>query len=486
MKQTRPPIVVIMGHVDHGKTTLLDYILKTNVAGKEAGGITQSIGAYEITHPSTSSGQAPKKITFIDTPGHEAFSKMRERGAKVADLAILVVAADDSVKPQTKNALKFIQDEKLPYIVAVNKIDKPGANIDTVANDLMQLGVFLEGKGGDVSWHGISAKTGEGVNELLDIVLLSSELEDIHCVGTDVASGVVISVKMDPQRGIVTNVIIKDGVLSQGAVIATHSAFGKVKMLADFTGKTAKELVPSAPAAIVGFETAPQIGEIFCAHKDEKMLRTALEDFEKTIPQVARKADESIAKEKHLPVFLKADEAGSLEVLVEVTHKLMETLPLSIVKTGAGPITESDVKDAESMNAIIVSFRAKTDRAADNMILVKKINMINSPIIYELEKQMKEYAEKYATKEYRTLEILGVFGAPKGKERVVGGRVLLGPIKNHESFEIWHDTRMLGKGRIINLQSGKKDVAEAPTDVEVGMLVDSEDPIRIGDKLIFE
>lgn len=485
MKQTRPPIVVIMGHVDHGKTTLLDYILKTNVAGKEAGGITQSIGAYEITHPSTSSGQAPKKITFIDTPGHEAFSKMRERGAKVADLAILVVAADDSVKPQTKNALKYIEEEKLPYVVAINKIDKPGANIDQVANDLMQLGVFLEGKGGNVSWHGISAKTGEGVNDLLDLLLLSSELEDIHCVGKDVASGVVISVKMDPRRGIVASVIIKDGVLKQGSAIATHSAKGRVKMLENFKGVAAKELVPSAPAAIIGFETAPQIGEVFCAHTDEIALRAALEEFEKTIPQIARKADVSIAKEKHLPVFLKADEAGSLEVLVEVTHKLMETLPLSIIKTGVGPITESDVKDAESMKAIIVGFRAKADRVAENLMMVKKINMLNSPIIYELEKQMKEYAEKYATKEYRTLEILGVFGAPKGKERVVGGRILLGPVKNHESFEIWHDTRMLGKGRIINLQSGKKDVAEAPTDVEVGMLVDSEDSIRIGDKLIF-
>lgn len=479
MKQERPPIVVIMGHVDHGKTTLLDYILKTNVAGKEAGGITQSIGAYEITH-------GDKKITFIDTPGHEAFSKMRERGAKVADLAILVVAADDSVKPQTKNALKYIQDEKLPYIVAINKIDKPGANIDAVANDLMQLGVFLEGKGGDVSWHAISAKSGEGIGELLDLILLSSELEDIHCVGKDVASGVVISVKMDPKRGVVASVIIKEGTLFQGSVIATHSASGKVRMLEDFMGKAVKELIPSAPAVIIGFEKAPQIGEIFCAHKDDKALREALEEFEKTIPQVARKADASIAKEKHLPVFLKADEAGSLEVLVEVTHKLMETLPLSIVKIGVGPITESDVKDAESMRAIIVGFRAKTDRAADSMILMKKISMINSPIIYELEKKMTEYAEKFATKEYRTLEILGVFGQSKGKERVIGGRVLLGPIKNHESFEIWHDTRMLGKGRIINLQSGKKDIGEALTDVEVGMLVESEEPIRVGNKLIFE
>ncbi len=477
MKQSRPPIVVIMGHVDHGKTTLLDYIRKSNVAGKEAGGITQSMGAYEIAHNG-------KKITFIDTPGHEAFSQMRKRGANVADLAILVVAADDSVKPQTKDALKYIQEEKVPFIVAINKIDKAGADVDRVANDLMQLNVFLEGRGGDVSWHGISAKTGEGVNELLDLVLLASELEDIHCVGNNVASGVVISVRMDPKRGTLASVILKQGVLKQGAMIATHSAQGKVRILEDFAGKAAKELNPSAPATIIGFEKAPQIGEVFCAHKEETTLRASLEALEKRAAAAPR-ATSTFEKKKQLPVFLKADEAGSLEVLVEVTQKLAQKLPLAIVKASIGPINESDVKDAESMNAIVVGFRVKTDRAAENMALSRKINMLLSPIIYELEKQMKEYAEKFSTKEYRAIEILGVFGAAKGKERVVGGRVELGPVRNKESFEIWQDTKLIGKGRIINLQSMRKDVGEAPTGVEVGMRVESEDPIRVGNRLLF-
>lgn len=477
MKQSRPPIVVIMGHVDHGKTTLLDYIRKSNVASKEAGGITQSMGAYEIAHNG-------KKITFIDTPGHEAFSQMRKRGAKVADLAILVVAADDSVKPQTKDALKYIQEEKVPFVVAINKMDKPGADIDRVTNDLMQLGVYLEGKGGDVSWHAVSAKTGEGVSELLDLLLLASELEEIHCVGTDVASGVVISVRMDPKRGTLASLIVKEGVLMQGSMIATHSAEGKVRILEDFAGKAAKELIPSAPATIIGFEKAPQIGELFCAHKDEKTLRASLATLEKAVAAAPRAAS-TFAKSKQLPVFLKADEAGSLEVLVEVTHRLAEKLPLAIVKASVGAINESDVKDAESMNAIVVGFRVKTDRAAETMAISRKINMLLSPIIYELEKQMKEYAEKFSTKEYRTIEILGVFGQPKGKERVVGGKVALGPIRNKETFEIWSDTKLIGKGRIINLQSLRKDVAEAPTDVEVGMMVESEDPIRVGNKLIF-
>ena len=477
MKQSRPPIVVIMGHVDHGKTTLLDYIRKSNIASKEAGGITQSIGAYEIAH-------AGKKITFIDTPGHEAFSQMRKRGARVADLAILVVAADDSVKPQTKDALKYIQEEKVPFIVAINKIDKPGADVERVVNDLMQLGVYLEGKGGDVSWHAISAKTGEGVNELLDLVLLASELEDIHCVGRDTASGVVISVRMDPKRGTLASVIVKDGILKQGSMVATHSAQGKVRILEDFAGKAAKELSPSAPATIIGFEQAPQIGELFCAHKDEATLREALTALEKTAAAAPRAAS-AFAKEKQLPVFLKADEAGSLEVLVEVTQRLAQKLPLAIAKASIGPINESDVKDAESMNAIVVGFRVKTDRAAENMALSRKINMLISPIIYELEKQMREYAEKFSTKEFRTIEILGVFGAAKGKERVVGGKVALGPIKNKEAFEIWQEMKLIGNGRIINLQSQRKDVAEAPTGVEVGMLVESEDPIRVGNRLVF-
>ncbi|MFA6407830.1 MAG: translation initiation factor IF-2 [Candidatus Paceibacterota bacterium] len=484
MKQSRPPIVVVMGHVDHGKTTLLDHIRKTTVASKEAGGITQSIGAYEIEHTPAGSKEA-KRITFIDTPGHEAFSKMRERGAKIADLAILVVAADDSVKPQTKNALKYIQEEKVPFIVAINKIDKPGADIEKVVNDLMQLGIYLEGKGGDVSWHAVSAKTGEGVSELLDLILLTSELEDIHCVGDNVASGVVVSVRMDSKRGLVAGVIIKEGVLMQGYAIATHSTSGKVRTLENFMGKAIQQLEPSAPALIIGFEKAPQIGEIFCAHKDEKVLHESLIKLEKMLPNENKNT--SFEKgEKRLAIVLKADEAGTLEVLNEVMGRLAKTLPLAIVKSSVGPVTEGDVKDADSMKAAIIGFHTKMDRAAENMALAKKILFFTSPIIYELEKQVAEHAKKLITKEFRTIDILGVFGGAKGKERVVGGRVTLGPIKNHEPFEIWYETKLIGKGKILNLQSGRKDIAEAETGIEVGLLVESDDPIRVGNRLVFE
>jgi len=475
-QEKRPPIVAIMGHVDHGKTTLLDYIRKTNVAGREAGGITQSIGAYEIDHKGT-------KITFIDTPGHEAFAKMRARGAKVADLAILIIAADDGVKPQTKNALSYIQKEKVPFVVAINKIDKPTADIERTINDLMQLGVYLEGRGGDVSWHQISSKTGEGVDDLLDLLLLASEMEDIHCSGDHVSSGVVISVRLDPKRGVCTAVIVKNGALEQGATIATHTASGKVKILEDFSGKSVKSLIPSAPAMIIGFEKPPKVGEVFCSHKDPALLQVALKTFERDNTEVSAMDERDDAK--RVSIFIKADELGSLEALSDVLHSMQEELAISIVKSGLGPITENDMKDAESMRAVIVGFRTKIDKAAENFAQAKGIQTIVSDIIYKLIEDLGVYTKSAIIKEKRAIEILGVFGAPKGKERVIGGKVLFGPIRRNESFEVWHGNRKTGSGRILNLQSERKDISEAEKDMEVGMLVECGEDIRIGNHLIF-
>lgn len=236
----RPPIVVVMGHVDHGKTTLLDYIRKANVAGREAGGITQAVGAYEIVHND-------RKLTFIDTPGHEAFSAMRSRGAQAADLAILVIAAEEGVKPQTKEAIKTLEETKTPFVVAINKIDKTGGNIDKVRNDLMGENVFLEGFGGQVSYQGISAKTGEGVDALLDLVLLSSDMEDLSYDPSVPASGYVVEARRDPRRGIEASLIVKDGTLHRGDLIQTQSAQGKVKILEDFWERPYRRLSRPRP-----------------------------------------------------------------------------------------------------------------------------------------------------------------------------------------------------------------------------------------------
>jgi len=274
-KSRRSPIVVVMGHVDHGKTSLLDYIRKTNVVSREAGGITQSIGAYEIIHyPGGSESQnnadktrtnaeRGKRITFIDTPGHEAFSKMRSRGARVADLAILVVAADEGVKPQTTESIKTLLETKTTFVVAITKIDKPNADIDKVKNELTSAGVLLEGYGGSVSCEPISAKSGDHVNELLDLLLLASEMEDLSYDPAAPAEGIVLESKMDKRRGLEATVIVKNGTLRQGEPIATQSGKGKIKILEDFAGKAQKELVPSAPALVIGFSELPQAGERF-------------------------------------------------------------------------------------------------------------------------------------------------------------------------------------------------------------------------------
>ena len=467
----RPPIVVVMGHVDHGKTTLLDFIRKTTVASREAGGITQSVGAYEIVH-------AGKTVTFIDTPGHEAFACMRIQGAKSADLAILVVAADDSVKPQTKDALACIVAEKIPFVVAVNKIDKPGANIEKVKSDLAQANVFLEGYGGNVSWQAISAKNGEGVPELLDLILLAADVENLTFDPTAPASGMIVTARLDKRRGIVASAIVENGTLKRGNYIATESASGKIKILENFLGKTVQSLAPSSPALILGFETLPRIGEVFTAGPIQVVIKKRVVE-----PKPATVA--APENEQSIPLLLKADESGSLEALEGVIAKNTKTLPFIVAARSIGDIYETDVKTAESAGAIIVGFRTGIDRAAQNLARARKVNILTSQIIYELEKELKLYADKMIVKEVRAIEIRGVFGKAKNKEHIIGGAVLLGPIKNQEAFEIWQDKRMVGSGKILNLQALRKDIQQAETGTEVGLLVETDEPVKLGNKLIF-
>ena len=476
----RPPVVVIMGHVDHGKTTLLDYIRKTSVALREAGGITQAIGVYEIIHND-------KKITFIDTPGHEAFSNMRSHGAYVADLAILVVSAEDGVKAQTKDALSCIQAENIPFIVAINKIDKPNADIDRTKNDLGQAGVYLEGSGGNISWHAISAKTGEGVSELLDLILLAAELEDIKETH-DCAGGIITSVYKDPQRGIIAGGILMSGMLALNMKIVTQSANGKIRILENFLGKRAEELFPSAPFEILGFEDLPKVGELFFADIEETRANEYLKKSTDLKPEKisSKKQRTKNESEDAIALFLKADEGASLEALQELIEKISETIPLTVASASIGDIHESDLKNAESAGAILVGFGTKTDKAAENVAYAKKIKIISSPIIYELEKSLKLYAAKVIKKEVNSIEILGIFGDQKGKQKIVGGRVVKGPIKNQTEFEIWQDKKMIGVGKILNLQLDKNDIQEADADQEVGALVETNEQIKIGNRLIFE
>jgi len=459
----RPPIVVVMGHVDHGKTTLLDYIRKTNIAIKEVGGITQSIGAYEIEYKE-------KKITFIDTPGHQVFSNMRKYGAKIADIAVLVVAADDGVMPQTKEAIRIIQDTNIPYIVAINKIDKPNANLDKTINDLMQEGVFLEKYGGNIPWEEISALKGKGVENLLDLILLLAEMENLEYSEKNNAYGFIIKSSKDPKKGIIVSGILKDGKIEEGQLITTYTSQGKIKILNNFLGKRVKELLPSAPFEIVGFEEMPKVGEEFWAGKnlDIKLIQKENKEKEK----------KEVLEEKDLTLILKADDFASLEALKNLILSMQTESKIYIAKEDVGVITEGDVKDAIAFNALIIGFRTKIDKPAEILSKTNKIKIITSEIIYELEKIIKEELERSTKKELRSILILKNFGITKDKRQIIGGRVILGPIKNQESFEIWFQDKKIGEGKIINLQSQKQDVLIVETGNEVGLLVEAEETIK--------
>lgn len=459
----RPPIVVVLGHVDHGKTSLLDYIRKSRVAAREAGGITQSTGAYEIN-------QGGERITFIDTPGHEAFRAMRTRGATIADIAVLVVSADEGPKPQTEESIKILEESNTPYIVAITKIDSPRADIDKVKNDLMTAGVFLEGYGGSVSYQGVSSKTGEGIPELLDLILLLAEVSELKYDQEADPKGFVIESKKDSHKGIVASVILKNGTLRPGIDIKTLTASGKIKILEDFSGKIVKELEPSAPAVIIGFETMPIVGEEFITGNTD-ISEILLRDVKKEAP----KTDDN----KLMPVILKADVAGSLEVLRDVMAGKVKVLDAS-----SGDINDGDVKSASASGAAIVSFRAKFgNKAVEAFAKERGVTIFSSDIIYELIKSVDEYIEANAVPEVAgRLEILGIFGKREDKQ-IIGGRVIEGSIKMGKKVEIRRKGMLLGEGKIVNLQMSKVDTKEVPAGNECGMMLDSMATIKIGDEL---
>lgn len=472
-KKERPPVVVVMGHVDHGKTTLLDYIRKANIAGREAGGITQSIGAYEITHNG-------KKITFIDTPGHEAFSKMRGRGAHVADLAILVIAADDGIKPQTKEVLDLLRKTETSFIVAINKIDKPGVQLDKTKNDLTANGVLLEGYGGDISWQGISAKTGEGVNELLDLIILSSEMQGLTYEEDASAKGIIIEAKRDQRRGNEVLAIIQNGKLKTGDIISTQTASGKVKMLENFLSKKVAELTPSSPALIFGFEALPKAGEEFWVGA-EKEAENKKEAGNKTAPRREAKKEDKGA----LKIIVNADVHGSLEALVDLIKSMpLEDVKVEIIDENVGEISDAHVRLAASFGALIIGFRTRASSGAKTLALAQNVKIITSGIIYELIKKIEEEVELITKPPAKgTLEVLATFSA-KGNKQLVGGKVTGGSIKNKAHVSIEREKKEIGQGKIITLQQGKQDATEVTAGKECGLIVDSGAVIQKGDLIL--
>lgn len=484
--QARPPIVVVMGHVDHGKTTLLDYIRKAAVAAREAGGITQATAAYEILHmPAGSAGGESRKITFIDTPGHEAFTAMRSRGANIADLAILVVAADEGVKPQTKEAIKIIEDSKTPFIVAINKVDKTGGNLDKARNDLMAAGVLLEGFGGQVSYQAVSAKTGEGIDELLDLILLSADLEELIYNADAPASGYVLEAKRDPKRGIEATVIIKNGTLNRGDAIKTHSASGKVKILEDFLGKTVSCLQPSAPALIIGFEKIPKVGEEFAVGelREAAPVKAVVAPGAKTVGQLAQ------SKPNTLNLMLKAGDAGSLEALSVVLRGIDQKggKEINIVEESVGDITDGDIRHAMATNATIIGFKNKIEKGAKNLSDAQGVTVITSEIVYDLSDAVEEFfAGGRGPAALGELEVLAVFNQEKLNKQLVGGRVTNGTFRPKTSFDLVRGhvgSTPVGNGKIIGLRENKSEIFTAEKGKEIGVLLDSQTLVQVGDKL---
>lgn len=474
-EQRRPPVVVVVGHVDHGKTSLLDYIRKTNVVAKEAGGITQSIGAYEITHNS-------QKITFIDTPGHEAFAKMRARGAEVADIAVLVVAADEGVKPQTQESIKVLLTSETPFIVAFTKIDKPNADIERVKQELAGNGVSVEGYGGNISHQGVSAKSGAGINELLDLIVLTADMEELTFDPLHNASGLILEARSDKRRGITASILIKDGTFRIGDPIMTATAKGKVKDIENFLGEKADSLTPSSPAMVLGFESLPQTGEEFKSGKlTEEDLAAVQGRSGLRRVSAANKKGESVIR-----VILKADMAGSLEAL----HDLLKKIPLKqnerleILDQSVGEISDGDVKDALATEAMIVGFRTKANKAAESLARTHSVRILTNDIIYklteEIEKAFADAVEKPAAGE---LQILAVFSAKNGTQ-TIGGKVTRGLIRNKAWLEVKRGDAIIGKGKIANLQHKKVDAGQVEEGKECGLIFESSIPIQIGDILV--
>ncbi len=480
---SRPPVVVIMGHIDHGKSTLLDYIRKTNVVEKETGGITQHISAYEVVHKNEEG--ADKKITFLDTPGHAAFSKMRERGALVADIAILIISAEDGVKPQTVEAHKTIISSGIPYIVAINKIDKPGANVEKTKNELAENEVYLENYGGNVPFVEISAKTGVGIDSLLSLILILAELENFTADTSLPASGLVVEANLDSKRGIQATLIIKNGTMKKGMTVVVEKSMCSTRIIENFLGKTMNEASFSSPVRLVGFDKMPEIGAEFKSFDKKSDAVCSVEDCK---DKVMNGKVEDTGK-KIIPIIVKADVSGSLEAIEKEIMKIKnDGAEFRIIGKGAGPISESDIKNVSNgENGIVIGFNVKADGSAVELADKRGITISYFDIIYKmtewLEVEMENRRPKVETTEITgRAKIVKAFSRTKEKQ-IVGGKVAEGNIALDSTVRIMRREFEIGRGRIVNLEKSKAKTSNVEEGTEFGMMIESKVEIVAGDIL---
>ena len=506
----RAPIVVVMGHIDHGKSTLLDYIRKTNIADNEAGGITQNISAYEvevhleepksrenrgILRPARAIGSETqarrddfaRKITFLDTPGHEAFSKMRERGAAIADIAILVVSAEDGVKPQTIETWKTIIEMKLPCIVAINKIDKPSANIEKTKQELAENEIYLENYGGKVPCVEISAKTGIGIDNLLSLILIIAEMEDLKGNNDGDASGFVIEANLDSKRGILATLIIKNGYLKKGMTVVAEDSMCSTRIIENFKGATINEATFSSPIRIVGFDKIPKIGAEFKSFKNKQDAEKYAKGWKSPVSGILNFTPKEELDKKIIPILLKTDVSGSLEAIEKEIAKIKsEGAEFKIIGKGVGPISESDIKNISSNgNAIIIGFNVKADKSALEIAQKRGISISFFNIIYKMTEWLEEQMEKLRPR-IETIETTGrakiIRAFSRTKERqIVGGKVIEGRLILNGTVKIIRREFEIGRGKIVNLEKSKIKTKEVEEGNEFGMMVESKIEIVQGD-----
>lgn len=480
----RPPVVVILGHVDHGKTKILDFIRKTKVAEGEAGGITQHIGAYQVKVNSSQGSGPTKLVTFLDTPGHEAFSAIRSRGAKVADIAVLVVAADESVKLQTVEAIKIIEESKTPFIVAINKIDKETANPLKVKQDLAEKNVLVEDWGGKVPVVEVSAKTGQGIDALLDMILLVAEVEvpvpKLPSVETEFPSAIVIESHMDKQRGQVATLLVQNGNFKVNDWVAAGSEASRIKSMEDFLGKNIAQAEPSQPIVVLGWQNTPRLGEkVFLASSREEAEALALKQAQLGKPNLfAQESGAAKSSQKTLNLIVKSDVFSSLEAIDQVLRTIKsEEVAYRVVDFGVGDISEGDLKKAIAMKAFVIGFHTEMSPSLKQLVEREGVVVEIFQIIYELVESVKNKMSELLDPEINRislgrLKVLAIF-KKEVKSQVVGGKVTSGKIKRGAMVEVLRNGKeAVATGRLSQLQQKKADVEEVVEGLEAGIRFD--------------
>jgi translation initiation factor IF-2 len=496
LEVSRPPVVTVMGHVDHGKTSLLDAIRETDVAGGEAGGITQHIGAYKVRIGKQDSPAFGREIVFLDTPGHEAFTRMRARGAKVTDIVVIVVAADDGVMPQTLEAIDHARAANVPIIVAVNKIDKPEAQPERVKKQLADRGLVPEDWGGSTVFVDVSAKKHQNLDLLLEMICLVADIQNLKATPGRSAVGTVIEAKLDRGRGAVASVLVQNGTLRHQDSFIVGNTFGKIRAMFDDRGRAIEEAGPSTPVEILGLESIPDAGDTFLVVSDRDKAKgiaqyRKMKEREAQLAKSSRVSLEGLAEQirqagiKELPLILKGDVQGSVEVLADSLQKMStEKVRIKVIRSGVGAITESDVLLASASNAIVIGFNVRPERKAAELAEQENVEIRLHSIIYELQDEIRKamlgllepvFKENYLGR----AEVLQVFKIPK-IGTIAGCRVTDGVLRRDADIRLVRDGEQVFKGKITSLKRVKDDVREVTNGMECGVGINFSD-IKIGD-----